>query len=107
MLTVTYSHKKNGYKLAMTGHCDTAPKGYDLVCAAASILCLTMAQVLEENTDKLTTTPNIELKDGDAKLVWKPAKKYEATLNNSLYTVVTGLRVLHHNHPDCIEFIKK
>lgn len=107
MLKVTLTKTKTQYKLEMTGHCATAPKGYDLVCAAASILCLTMAQVLEENEDKLKTAPKINIAEGDAKMVWKPQQKYEGALNNSLYTVTTGLRVLQHNHPDCIEFIKK
>lgn len=107
MLTVTLTKTKTQYKLEMTGHCDTAPKGYDLVCAAASILCLTMAQVLEENEDKLKKKAKIEIAEGDAKIVWQPAVKYAGALQNSLYTVMTGLRVLQHNHPECIEFIKK
>lgn len=107
MLTVELTKTKDKYKLTMTGHCDAAPKGYDLVCAAASILCLTLKQVLEENTDKLTELPKITIADGNAEIVWKPAKKYVAALENALYAVTTGLRVLAYSYPDCIELIKK
>lgn len=106
-MTVTYEKTKDKYKLKLDGHCNTAPKGYDLVCAAASILCLTMAQVLQENGEKLRGEPKIELNDGDALLVWKPYKKYESALYNSLYTVLKGYQVLAYNYPECIELIKK
>ena len=69
MLKVDVIHTKGKYTLTMTGHCDTAPKGYDLVCAAASILCLTMAQILEENGKCLKEKPLVDINDGEAKLV--------------------------------------
>lgn len=103
MLKVEITNEENKYTLTMDGHCNTAPKGHDLVCAAASILCLTLAQVIEENADKLEEEPTIDLNDGDAKISFVPQEKFKGALMNSLYTVTTGLKVLQHNHPDVIE----
>lgn len=107
MLTVIYNNDSGINKLEMKGHCATAPKGYDLVCAAASILCLTMAQVLKNNADKLKKEPDISINEGYSTMIWECNDKYNGALNNCLYTVITGLEVLQHNHPDCISFKKE
>ena len=107
MLTVTLTHTKDKYKLEMTGHCATAPKGEDLVCAGASALTMAFANVLMQNKDKLKKEPLIETEEGNAKFVWSPLKSYEAALNNSLYTVMVGLQMIQYDNPDSIQFIKK
>lgn len=106
-MKVTYQKKKDTYRLKMDGHCNSAPKGYDLVCAGASTLCLTLAQVLRNNEAMLRKPPKVELNDGDAELAWTPTEDDEATLNNVLYTILTGYEVLAYNYPECIELVKK
>ncbi|MBQ9228767.1 MAG: ribosomal-processing cysteine protease Prp [Eubacterium sp.] len=95
--------KTGGYRLKMKGHCGFDKEGRDIVCAAASILCLSMAQVLRENKDKLEDKPRIIIHNGKCLLEWQPKARYEGALLNSLYTVKAGLRVLQNEYPDYIE----
>ena len=86
----------------MQGHCNFDEEGKDLICAAASILCLTLAQVIEENEDKLKSKPKLKTEKGicDIHFIAKP--KFNAALSNSFYTVLTGLRILEYHYPECL-----
>ena len=95
--------KHGGYSLKMKGHCGFDKVGKDIVCAAASILCLSMGQVLTENKDKLKEKPRIVNHNGHCVLEWKPKPEYEAAINNSLYTVKAGLRILENEYPEYIK----
>lgn len=107
MLKIETKVTDHEYELILHGHCDTAPKGEDLVCAGASALCLAMTQVLEENRGGLADEPTLKINEGDCELKWKPTPEAEAALRNCLYTVVTGLKVLQHNNPEAIEITEK
>ena len=102
MITVTIDKVGNEHSVTMVGHAGTAPRGYDLVCAGASALCLAMAQVLQENEDKLKHKAHVIIKEGDVSMRWEAKPKYEKALLQCLYAIHTGLRVLAYNHPDCI-----
>ena len=101
MLTVKCENDNCKHKLTMEGHCASAPKGEDLVCAAASILAQTMAQVLEENEDKLVSV-NKKINEGDVVLEWEAKPEYEPALRNVLYGIMTGFKLLYYNEPDYI-----
>ncbi|MCM1286520.1 MAG: ribosomal-processing cysteine protease Prp [Acetobacter sp.] len=98
--------KNEKYRLKMKGHCGYAEEGKDIVCAAASILCLTMGQVISDNKDKLEEKPRIVNHNGHCIVEWKPKKEYEGALNNSLYTIKQGLRLLEHTYPTYVKFIE-
>lgn len=98
--------KDDGYRLKMKGHCGFNVEGKDIVCSAASILCLTMGQVLTENKDKLEKKPRIVNHNGHCVVEWKPIAKFEGAINNSLYTVMAGLRLLEHQYPEYVKIIK-
>lgn len=106
MLNVKIEKNNEEYRVKMKGHCNFAKEGKDIVCAAASILCVTLGQVLQENKNKLIEQPYIKIRNGQSIIIWKPKKEYEHVINNSLYTIVAGFRVLEHHYPDYIK-IKK
>ncbi len=99
MLKIKIEHNEEYQKLTMTGHCGFAKEGKDIVCSAASILCLSFAQVLRENKDKLEEEPLIHLGKGKAKLKWKVKPKYEGSFKVSLYTITCGFRFLEKEYP--------
>lgn len=103
MLKIETKITNHEYALILHGHCNTAPKGEDLVCAGASALCLAMTQVLEENRKGLLEEPTLKVHDGDCVLKWKPTPEAEGALRNCMYAIVTGLKVLEHNNPDAIK----
>lgn len=98
--------KENLYRLKMKGHCGFAKQGRDIVCAAASILCLTMAQTVKNNQQYLEEKPRIITHNGHAVVEWKPKAMYVNALNNSLYTVLQGFRLLEHQYPDYIKVVE-
>lgn len=108
MLKVFIEHDETNrkYRLKMKGHCGFDKAGRDIVCSAASILCLSMGQVIRENTDKLEEKPRIITHNGKCIVEWKPKERFEGTLNNSLYTVKAGLSVLENQYPQYIQIIK-
>jgi uncharacterized protein YsxB (DUF464 family) len=93
-------------RLKMKGHCAFDREGRDIVCSAASILCLSMAQVLRENKDKLEDKPRIIIHNGKSTLEWKAKDRYAGAILNSLYTVKCGLRILQNEYPDYIQIIE-
>ena len=101
-IRIEKKNKDGEYQLKMKGHCNFALEGKDIVCAAASILCLSMAQVIENNKDKLLKKPQVIKHRGHATIRWKPKPEFEGALNNSLYTVEQGLKILEHEYPDYI-----
>ena len=48
MIKVEMMQTDKGYSVAASGHADYAPKGQDIVCAAASVLLQTLANKVEE-----------------------------------------------------------
>lgn len=48
MIQVSFSELLNGFVFECDGHAGMAPKGHDLVCAAASALCLALHGRLRE-----------------------------------------------------------
>lgn len=90
------------YMFKVKGHCNTAEYGKDLVCAAVSILSLTLAQTIKFNNNLLDEKPQITIHQGKAKIIFKPKSEYEAQLRISLNTVMNGFRVLQNEYPKII-----
>lgn len=62
MIKVTYEPQK--HTVTVEGHSGSAPKGEDLVCAAATILTVTLAELV----DSVSHERVIEMRDGYAKI---------------------------------------
>lgn len=62
MIKVTCEPQK--HTITVEGHSGSAPKGEDLVCAAATILTVTLAELV----DSVSHEREVEMRDGYAKI---------------------------------------
>lgn len=110
MITISCnSTEKGSLRLEVRGHARSAPKGEDLVCAGASILAMTLAQVVSfaESNKKLKCKPQLKLVDGECVIWFIPKDKFYDELRTSFETVITGYDFLAMNYPEYVKFDAK
>jgi uncharacterized protein YsxB (DUF464 family) len=93
-------------RLTVKGHAGMDTTGHDLVCASASILAYTVAQVVMtmEHHGDLEDKPCLELKDGDATIIFRCKNDdIYAEARHTLFVVKTGYELLAHNFPRFVE----
>ena len=78
--------------------------GQDIVCASASILAYTVAQLVKDMyaQGKLKKKPTILLKKGSSSVTYTPKSEYYEECKHCLYVVQTGLNLLAHNYPQYV-----
>ena len=110
LIKVKYSYDRDKRECSLTvkGHAGQAEVGQDIVCASASILAYTIAQIIKamEHHGDLAETPTLELESGDATIVCR-AKDYYlfSDMMQYFFTVRTGYTLLAHSYPQFVEFI--
>lgn len=90
--------------LTVKGHAGAAEAGRDLVCASASILIYTAAQVAWQmyRQRRLKKRPRICLDSGDAHVVVKPkGDAFDEAIHN-FSVVQVGFSLLAANYPDFV-----
>lgn len=106
MIEAEFFHRASDGSLHMNlrGHAGSAPKGQDLVCAAASMLAYTAAQAVQFLYEQklLTRKPKISLGDGEAIIIATPAESAMAEAMMVFWTAQAGAHVLSHSYPDCV-----
>lgn len=110
MIQAQFQKSEDGKTLIFTvhGHSGQAEPGQDIVCAAASILAYTVAQMVNtmHEDGKLKKHPRIRMDSGDAIITCKPTRQYfnEALL---IYSVAqTGYDLLAHNYEKYVRVTK-
>ena len=90
--------------LFIRGHARAAEVGQDIICASASILAYTVAQLVKDYSKlgMLNKKPTLIIKKGNATVTCIPKKKYYDEVKHSFYVVQTGLNLLAHNYPQYI-----
>ena len=104
----TYDKDKRECALTVTGHAGQADIGQDIVCASASILAYTIAQIVKAMNDHgdLVEPPIIELESGDATIKCRAKDDYLfSELMQDFFVIRTGYLLLAHNYPQFVEFI--
>ena len=107
---ITVSIKTNGNtryaRLKVKGHSGQADIGQDIVCASASILTYTVAQIVKDMVaqDSFSCEPIIKLDSGDATITCKCKTDiaYFEVLN-ALNVAQVGYSLLAHNYPQYVE----
>ena len=108
MITVSIRNncKKRYLRLRVKGHAGQADIGQDIVCASASILTYTLAQIVKdmEAQDSFTMKPIIKLESGEATITCncKTDIAYFEVLN-ALNVAQVGYSLLAHNYPQYVE----
>ncbi len=103
MIKVKYNRTYN--RVTVLGHAESAPKGEDLVCSAASILVHTLAANVGHMEEAHICTQGIaEIKEGFAKVSCKAVRGYEAVVASIFQAVCVGFEILADKYPENISF---
>jgi uncharacterized protein YsxB (DUF464 family) len=97
--------QKKAVTLRVKGHAGAAPKGYDTVCASASILAYTVAQNIKmaEARGILKYPPTVKLNDGSSIITCRAKDDDSYTELLHTYLVIqTGYQLLAHNYPQFV-----
>lgn len=105
MISVTV----DGFTVEMEGHAGQNVKGKDIVCASASILAYTLAQMVinMHHQGKLKEAPTVEISSGKARISCKPKRKYRVEAEQTYLVIQTGYELLSHNHPQYVVIRQK
>ena len=105
---IGYHAGKRECALKVKGHAGQADVGQDLVCASASILAYTVAQIVKamDAHKDFAEPPVIELESGDATILcWAKDDYIFAEVLQSFFVIKTGYALLAHNYPQFVELI--
>ena len=107
MITARFYQKPSNGSIHMTlkGHAETAPKGEDLICSAATMMAYTVAQAVQfmyEN-NQLKKEPKIHIKDGEATIIATPTEDAYAEALHTFWVAHCGIHVLAHNYPNNVK----
>lgn len=96
MITIIYNEKEKDMILQASGHAEYAPKGQDIVCAAASALMQTLAYSVDGGT--VTRSPD------DCNILTVQAE--QSFDNMAKFELVTdGLMLLAKQYPENVQFV--
>ena len=107
MITARFYQKPSNGSIHMTlkGHANAAPKGADLICAAATQMAYTVAQVAQfyYEDGKLTQKPKIRIREGDAVVIATPTEDSYAEVLHAFWVAQAGIHVLTRNYPQYVK----
>ena len=107
MINIRFYQKpaKGSIHMTVKGHAASAPKGEDLICAAATMLTYTLAQTVQflDEEGKLKLKPRLEIADGEATIIATPTKDGYAEALHAFFVVQCGAHVLAHNSPGFVK----
>lgn len=108
MLNATFSFDKEGISFSVKGHAGAAPKGFDLICASASMLAYTAARFIRkmEAEGKLLEKPEILLKEGDSRIFLKPKVQNASECIEGLKVIEGGFELLSTSFPKYVSINK-
>lgn len=92
-------------RLTVEGHAGSGDSGHDLVCASASILAYTVAQIVQtmEHHGDLNGKPCVELSEGNASIILRCKNDdIYAEARHTFFVAKTGYSLLAHNFPQYV-----
>ena len=105
MTNIRYLKTDDELTMTFDGHANSARKGQDIVCSAASILFYTLAESIRaQKKESFLREPEIKIKSGGASVTCAPAKEYYDAISNVYEVVATGAKLLAFNEPEYILF---
>ena len=93
-------------RLTVEGHAGSDAIGHDLVCASATILVYTVAQMVKhmEEQGKLVSTPIVELSEGNASIVIRCTDdEFFHEARHTFFVAQTGFALLAYNYPQFVD----
>lgn len=89
--------------MVMYGHAGSAPKGEDLVCAAASMLAWCLRSTVSRMEELLRCPPKLVLHRGRAEIIATPRPEYRAEILMAFWTVQNGIAELAQGFPENVK----
>ena len=107
MIHTKFFQKDGAVCMEMQGHAMTAPKGVDLVCAAATTVVYTLAQAVQflYEQGRLEKQPKIQIVDGYAFISASPNADSWAETLMAFWATQVGAYVLEHNYPQAVSLM--
>ena len=107
MIDVKFMMEEERHFIQMTlkGHAGQAEHGHDLICASASILAYTVAQVVKamEHHGDLNGEPIIDLREGNATIMCRCRYSEDfGELVHTFFVASVGYSLLAHNYPEYV-----
>lgn len=106
MITASFYNNPEQWEASLTvkGHAGQADVGKDIVCASASILAYTLAQIVHSLRHRFEGEPTIRLESGDTTISCKCKnyRTYVKVLSAFNYTQV-GFTFLAQSYPQFVE----
>ena len=104
MIHTEFFQKDGAVCMEMQGHAMTAPKGEDLICAAATMVAYTLAQAVQflYEQGRLEEKPKIQIEDGYAFVSASPNGDSLAETLMVFWVSQVGAYVLEHNYPQAV-----
>ena len=93
MIKVTYNPAE--YRMEVQGHAEYAEYGKDLVCSAASMLTMTLQNMVSDHAESLR--PQLRRKRGEAKVSCSPTKGNRQKCLTIFDTIYGGFELLSLN----------
>lgn len=107
MIQVQFHFNKDSgsISLKIKGHAGQANPGHDIICASASILSFTVAQIVKNVYTRkgLRKKPVVNMGNGDATILCKPKEEYMDEVFHAFSVAQVGYQLLSHNYP---QFVK-
>ena len=108
MIKASFTDNRELFEISVKvmGHAGQAEMGKDIVCASASILFSTLAQIITSLEGRLEDEPVIKYESGDALISCrcKNMQTFVKVLNAYHFTKV-GYTLLAQNYPQYVELI--
>lgn len=98
-------YARRGLSLELSGHALSAPKGHDLVCAAASTLAFTAAEALQDEAERFY--PRIVRQPGELRIACEPASGSRRACRRLLDTIWIGFEILAREFPESVRAEKE
>lgn len=108
MLTVEFKTDGKTVCFSAKGHAGAAPKGFDLICASASMLAYTLGEVMRKMYEESSLHEKAEmlLEEGNSRIRAKPvAGRYDECMH-AFYVIQTGYELLARSYPKHVSLIK-
>lgn len=108
MIEISYDRKK--HRLEVKGHAQTAEKGKDIVCSAASILVYTLAASVERlyhAGGQLIKEPKMDIQDGYTLIACRPARENRAIVSLIYDSICVGFEILAEHYPESVKYAVK
>ena len=108
MLSAEFKTDGKSICFSAKGHAGAGPKGYDLVCASASMLCYTLAAVMQKMyaESSLHEKAEIFLEEGNSHIKVRPvAERYNECIH-AFFVIQTGFELLARSYPKNVSLTK-